>query len=147
MESLQSTLSPAWNIVIELHIILLWVEAWLCPLGAPNEAECLFCKCLAVSARQVCAASGLLAVAHEKGEVRLYQFSEAARGVTCVHLSAAPPAECASGALSNIKHTSVLGLTRAHSSCWRHMGTPLHLLSACAGPGRQRYTQDHGRGG
>ena len=49
----------------------------------------------AEGAAQACPASGLLAVAHEKGEVRLYQFSDAARDVTCLHLTAAPTARCA----------------------------------------------------
>lgn len=35
---------------------------------------------------QVCTASGLLVVAHQKGEVRVYQFSPDAQQVTCVHL-------------------------------------------------------------
>lgn len=39
---------------------------------------------------QVCAAARLLVVAHEKGEVRVYQHSAAAREVTCCHLRPGP---------------------------------------------------------
>lgn len=35
---------------------------------------------------QVCAVSGLLVVAHDKGEVRVYQFSPGAQEVTCIHI-------------------------------------------------------------
>ena len=34
----------------------------------------------------MCAASGLLVVAHDKGEVRVYQFSLDAQDVTCIHI-------------------------------------------------------------
>ncbi|BDA45161.1 hypothetical protein COCOBI_06-6410 [Coccomyxa sp. Obi] len=47
-----------------------------------------------VSAMQVCVASGWLVVAHEKGEVRVYQFSPHAQDVTCIHIdnsSKGPP--------------------------------------------------------
>ena len=35
---------------------------------------------------QVCNFSGWLVVAHEKGEVRVYQFSPHAQDVTCLHI-------------------------------------------------------------
>ena len=38
----------------------------------------------------MCAVAGVLVVAHEKGEVRVYQHSAAPREVTCCHLGPAP---------------------------------------------------------
>lgn len=40
---------------------------------------------------QACTAAGLLVVAHEQGEVRVYQFSQCRQDVTCVELDGHKP--------------------------------------------------------
>ncbi|KAK9908560.1 hypothetical protein WJX75_009693 [Coccomyxa subellipsoidea] len=61
---------------------------------APFDAGGAGGKLRAVCAMEVCAVSGLLVVAHDKGEVRVYQFSPDAQNVTCLHIdhsSKGPP--------------------------------------------------------